>query len=180
LNYIWNNYNLYAFSHFHEQTAIDKLLLPKITNLNLLNLELSDLDDCIIQENVKIIPYSYHSLSYDTLFIYHAAGDTTTKFERLCDIYNIYNNNKLKILFQYGSFLCMRIDNTDEYTFEILGIKGSEEILIQKHDSIYFINDKPDRSIYFIIEDLTNYSYYKVKVYNNKESFSCYRKFKPS
>ena len=180
LNYIWSNYNLYAFSHFHEQTAIDQLLLPKITNLNLLNLELSDLDDCIIQENVKIIPYSYHSLSYDTLFIYHAAGDTTTKFERLCDIYNIYNNNKLKILFQYGSFLCMRIDNTDEYTFEILGIKGSEEILIQKHDSIYFINDKPDRSIYFIIEDLTNYSYYKVKVYNNKESFSCYRKFKPS
>jgi len=177
LNYIWNNYSLYAFSHFHEQTAIDQLLLPKITNLNLLNLELSDLDDCIIQENVKIIPYSYHSLSYDTLFIYHAAGDTTTKFQRLFDIYESYNNNKLNILFQYGSFICIRIDNTDEYTIEILGVKEGDEILIQKYD-IYFINDRPDRSIYFTIEGLINYSYYKVKVYNNKENFTCYRKFK--
>ena len=180
LNYIWNNYSLYAFSHFHEQTALDQLLLPKITNQNLINRELSDLDGCIIQENVKIIPYSYHNISDDTLFIYHAGGDTTTKFQRLFDIYESYNNNnKLKILFQYGSFICMRIDNTDEYTIEILGVKEGDEILIQKYD-IYFINDRPDRSIYFTVEGLINYSYYKVKVYNNKENFTCYRKFKPA
>ena len=177
LNYIWNNYSLYAFSHFHEQTALDQLLLPKITNQNLINRELSDLDGCIIQENVKIIPYSYHNISEDTLFIYHAGGDTTTKFQRLFDIYESYNNNKLKILFQYGSFICIRIDNTDEYTIEILGVKEGDEILIQKYD-IHFINDRPDRSIYFTIEGLINYSYYKIKVYNNKENFTCYRKFK--
>ena len=178
LNYIWNNYSLYAFSHFHEQTALDQLLLPKITNQNLINRELSDLDGCIIQENVKIIPYSYHNISDDTLFIYHAGGDTTTKFQRLFDIYESYNNNKLNILFQYGSFISMRIDNTDEYTIEILGVKEGDEILIQKYESIYFINDRPDRSIYFIVEGLINYSYYKVKIYNNKENFTCYRKFK--
>lgn len=178
LNYIWNNYSLYAFSHFHEQITLDQLLLPKITNQNLINRELSDLDGCIIQENVKIIPYSYHNISDDTLFIYHAGGDTTTKFQRLFDIYESYNNNKLNILFQYGSFISMRIDNTDEYTIEILGVKEGDEILIQKYESIYFINDRPDRSIYFIIEGLINYSYYKVKVYNNKEKFTCYRKFK--
>ena len=177
LNYIWNNYSLYAFSHFHEQTALDQLLLPKITNQNLINRELSDLDGCIIQENVKIIPYSYHNISEDTLFIYHAGGDTTTKFQRLFDIYESYNNNnKLKILFQYGSFICMRIDNTDEYTIEILGVKEGDEILIQKYESIYFINDRPDRSIYFTVEGLINYSYYKVKVYNSKEKFTCFRK----
>ena len=179
LNYIWNNYSLYAFSDFHEQTALDQLLLPKIKNKNLINRELSDLDDCIIQENIKIIPYSYHSSLPDTLFIYHAGGDTTTKFQRLFDIYESYNNNKLNILFQYGSFICIRIDNTDEYTIEILGVKEGDEILIQKYD-IYFINDRPDRSIYFTVEGLINYSYYKVKVYNNKENFTCYRKFKPA
>ena len=70
LNFMWNNYSLYAFSHFHEQTALDQLLLPKITNQNLINRELSDLDGYIIQENVKIIPYSYHNVSDNTLFIY--------------------------------------------------------------------------------------------------------------
>jgi|LakMenE01Jun11ns_1017448.scaffolds.fasta_scaffold9954071_6 hypothetical protein len=178
LNQLWENYNLYAYSHFHEQTALDQLLLPKLTSQNLINKELSDLENSLIQENVKIIPYSYHNLSYDTLFIYHAGGDTPTKFKRLVDVYEKYNNNKLKILFQYGSFLCMWFYNTGEYSVEILGVKENEEFLLQKYDSIYFLNDRPDRSIYFVVNNLCNYAYYKVKVYNNKENFSCYKKFK--
>jgi hypothetical protein len=68
--------------------------------------------------------------------------------------------------------------NTGEYSVEILGVKENEEFLLQKYDSIYFLNDRPDRSIYFVVNNLCNYAYYKVKVYNNKENFSCYKKFK--
>ncbi len=180
LNDLWNNYNNYAFSHFHEQTALDQLLLPKLTNQNLINRELSDLSDIIIQENIKILPYSYHSVSHDTLFIYHAGGDTPTKLKRLTEVYEKYNNNKLKILFQYGSFLSMWINNTDEYSVEILGVRENEEFVLYKSEPIYFLNDRPDRSIYFIVNSLCEYAYYKVKVYNDKETFSCYKKFKPS
>lgn len=179
LNSLLENYNLYAYSHFHEQTALDQLLLPKLTCQNLINREISDLDDCIIQENVKIMPYSYHSLSYDTLFIYHAGGDTPTKFKRLVEIYEKHKNNKLKILLQYGNFVSLRLNDTGLYTVEILGIKNSEEILVQKYNDIHFVNDRPDRSFYFVSPNLVGYSYFKVKVYNNQENFTSFRKFKP-
>ena len=70
---MWNNPNDYAYGYFHEQSLLDtKILVENGLTFTALN-------------NVKIISEKYHNIDSDveSNFIYHAAGNTHTKFSRI-------------------------------------------------------------------------------------------------
>jgi hypothetical protein len=88
LNELWDEPNQYRFEFFHEQSRLDdliheQLLLPG--GENILDKNINDIKYPIILDNVKILPYSYHRCWEDgeIKYVYHAGGDTPTKFERI-------------------------------------------------------------------------------------------------
>ena len=88
LNKLWNEPNQYRFEFFHEQSRLDdliheQLLLPG--GENILDKNINDIECPIILDNIKILPYSYHRCWEDgeIKYVYHAGGDTPTKFERI-------------------------------------------------------------------------------------------------
>jgi hypothetical protein len=88
LNKLWDEPNQYRFEFFHEQSRLDdliheQLLLPG--GENILDKNINDIEYPIILDNVKILPYSYHRCWEDgkIKYVYHAGGDTPTKFERI-------------------------------------------------------------------------------------------------
>jgi hypothetical protein len=88
LNELWNNPKEFRFEFFHEQSRLDdliheQLLLPG--GENILDKNNNDIECPIILDNVKILPYSYHRYWEDgeIKYVYHAGGDTPTKFERI-------------------------------------------------------------------------------------------------
>jgi hypothetical protein len=88
LNKLWDEPNQYRFEFFHEQSRLDdliheQLLLPG--GENILDKNNNDIECPIILDNVKILPYSYHRYWEDgeIKYVYHAGGDTPTKFERI-------------------------------------------------------------------------------------------------
>ena len=88
LNKLWDEPNQYRFEFFHEQSRLDdliheQLLLPG--GENILDKNINDIKYPIILDNVKILPYSYHRCWEDgeIKYVYHAGGDTPTKFERI-------------------------------------------------------------------------------------------------
>jgi hypothetical protein len=88
LNELWNNPKEFRFEFFHEQSRLDdliheQLLLPG--GENILDKNINDIECPIILDNVKILPYSYHRYWEDgnINYVYHAGGDTPTKFERI-------------------------------------------------------------------------------------------------
>lgn len=89
LKFLWNNSERYAYEFFHEQSLMDAVIRQdaKKHNIELLSSSTDLIDDMVIN-NVKIIPYRYHSMSIDTKFIFHAAADTPTKYRRLINAYN--------------------------------------------------------------------------------------------
>jgi hypothetical protein len=73
LNDMWNNPGDHAHGHFHEQSLLDeKISLKNTTIFKTFN-------------NVKVISEKYHNVDSDieSHFIYHAGGETHTKFSRL-------------------------------------------------------------------------------------------------
>ncbi len=88
LNELWNNPKEFRFEFFHEQSRLDdliheQLLLPG--GENILDKNINDIECPIILDNVKILPYSYHRYWEDgnINYVYHAGGDTPTKFKRI-------------------------------------------------------------------------------------------------
>ena len=88
LRNLWDNPGHCRFGYFHEQTRLDELLqnlflLPG--GENIFNRLIEDIETPIILDNIKIIPYSYHRCFDDGVmnYVYHAAGNTLTKMERI-------------------------------------------------------------------------------------------------
>lgn len=93
LDILWNEPNQFRFNFFHEQSRLDELLQKNYESeegKNILEKSVFDLESPIILENVKILPYSYHRCWNDgeINYVYHAGGDTPTKFSRLQEILN--------------------------------------------------------------------------------------------
>jgi hypothetical protein len=88
LDELWNNPKQYKVEFFHEQTRLDEILKSKfelIGGENILNKDTEDIESPIKLNNIKILPYSYHRCWDDgeIKYVYHAGGDTPTKFERI-------------------------------------------------------------------------------------------------
>ena len=88
LNELWNNPKEFRFEFFHEQTRLDELLFNNLTlpgGENILNKNVDDIQNPIILDNIKILPYSYHRCWEDgeIKYVYHAGSDTPTKLERI-------------------------------------------------------------------------------------------------
>jgi hypothetical protein len=88
LNKLWDEPNQYRFEFFHEQSRLDDLIHEQLSlpgGENILDKNINDIKYPIILDNVKILPYSYHRYWEDgeIKYVYHAGGDTPTKFERI-------------------------------------------------------------------------------------------------
>jgi hypothetical protein len=88
------NLEKYKYSYWHEQGLLDLLFtyeeLEKCSNPEkdiLLQYEKTPISKPLLTENFKIIPYTYNNVfsPSETLFIYHASGDLTTKNKRLIE-----------------------------------------------------------------------------------------------
>jgi hypothetical protein len=73
LNDMWNNPKDYAYGYFHEQSLLDEKIIIK------------DKPIFEVLNNVKVIEEKYHNVHSDieSGFIYHAGGNTYTKFLRI-------------------------------------------------------------------------------------------------
>ena len=73
LSNMWNNSGDYAYGYFHEQSLLDK------------KISVENESTFTVLKNVKIISEKYHNTDSDLLsdFIYHAGGNTYTKFSRI-------------------------------------------------------------------------------------------------
>jgi hypothetical protein len=91
LTKIWDNSDNYKFDVFHEQTVLENLLLKNTTNTNLSNYDMNDLESAIYIDRIKVLPYSFHNFSENTNFVFHAAGDTPSKLNRLKKCYDYKN-----------------------------------------------------------------------------------------
>jgi len=82
LKTLWENPDRYEQSRLDE-LLLDLYLLPG--GENILNKLVEDLEYPITLNNVKILPYSYHRNFEDgeIKYVYHAGGNTPTKFERI-------------------------------------------------------------------------------------------------
>jgi len=88
LKNLWENPNRFRFDFFHEQSRLDELLsdlylLPGGENIH--NKLVEDIESPLVLNNIKILPYSYHRCFEDgeIKYVYHVAGSTPTKFERI-------------------------------------------------------------------------------------------------
>lgn len=93
LNKLWSEPNQFRFNFFHEQSRLDELIGDKFMlngGQNILNKEIEDIENPLILDNIKILPYSYHRYWNDgeIKYVYHAGGSTPTKFKRLKEVLN--------------------------------------------------------------------------------------------
>ena len=176
LNYIWDNSGKYNYEFFHEQTVMDLFIRQTLTDDNLLNMEYFDITKPVVTNNIKIIPYRYHFLSENTLFVYHAGSDTPTKYKRLLNAYTREQNNKLSVLFQYGNAIHYDLDSSGIYTTEIYGINDYEEVLLHSINDHAFNMTPICTSSYIIFDGILKYSHFKLRIFNEKEDHFCFRK----
>jgi len=93
LDLLWNEPKQFRFEFFHEQSRLDEILYNNFTfngGENILNKEMMDIETPVILGNIKILPYSYHRCWDDgeIKYVYHAGGNTGTKFERIKQVLN--------------------------------------------------------------------------------------------
>lgn len=93
LNTLWSEPKDYRFTFFHEQSRLDELIYDKFTvqgGENILNKNIDDIETPIKLDNIMILPYSYHRYweDGDIKYVYHAGGNTGTKFERIKNVLN--------------------------------------------------------------------------------------------
>ena len=93
LNTLWSEPKDYRFTFFHEQSRLDELIYDKFTvqgGENILNKNIDDIETPIKLDNIMILPYSYHRYweDGDIKYVYHAGGNTLTKFERIKNVLN--------------------------------------------------------------------------------------------
>lgn len=82
------NWKNFKNDYFHEQSVLDNYLLDNgyyNNNDILLKKQKSDLTDLFYEKNVLFLPYRYHVyyLEDECHFVYHAAGNSITKSDRL-------------------------------------------------------------------------------------------------
>ena len=88
LNDMWDNPGEFRYDAFHEQSLLDHLLLEHYKlNSNILNREEDDIDEPVLLNNILVLPYKYQQCypMANYKFIYHASGNTHTKYERIRD-----------------------------------------------------------------------------------------------
>ena len=98
LNKLWEDPGKYRYEYFQEQSRLDEILSEYYREFpNIKNKEKDDLESPIKINNIKILPYSYHRcyIDGDIKFIYHAGGDTKTKYSRICTSLKL--NKKKKV-----------------------------------------------------------------------------------
>jgi hypothetical protein len=88
LNHLWENPNDYRVNFFHEQSRLDELLQEKFIlegGENILYKSIEDLESPIKLDNIVVLPYSYHRCfeNENMNFVYHAGGNTGTKYSRI-------------------------------------------------------------------------------------------------
>lgn len=88
LTKLWEEPNDYKVNFFHEQSRLDELLYDKYClpgGENILNRLEEDIENPIKLDNVLILPYLYHRywLDGDIKYVYHAGGNTGTKYDRI-------------------------------------------------------------------------------------------------
>tara|TARA_R110000772_G_scaffold20466_5_gene56936 strand:- start:94426 stop:95115 length:690 start_codon:yes stop_codon:yes gene_type:complete len=93
LNDLWDNPGKFTFEFFHEQSLLDEKLIDHYNlNDNILSKNHLDIESPVMLNKVLVLPYSYQGCYYedDFKFIYHAAGDTPSKYQRLQDMIKIH------------------------------------------------------------------------------------------
>ena len=93
LNLLWDEPKQFRFEFFHEQSRLDEILYENfkfVGGENILNKNNEDIETPITLGNIKILPYSYHRYweDGDIKYVYHAGGNTGTKFERIKNVLN--------------------------------------------------------------------------------------------
>jgi len=88
LDTLWREPGQFRFEFFHEQTRLDEILKSNFElpgGENILNRISEDLENSVVLDNIKVIPYSYHRYWEDgeIKYVYHAGGNTGTKLERI-------------------------------------------------------------------------------------------------
>lgn len=89
LNDLWSNPGKFDFEFFHEQSLLDdKLSEYYKLNPNILSKSSEDLESPVLLDKILVLPFSYQGCYVDDefKFIYHASGDTSTKYQRLHDM----------------------------------------------------------------------------------------------
>lgn len=83
---LWENPGKYKFEFFHEQSLLDERLEEYYKlEPNIHTKSSEDLEEPVLLDKILVLPYSFH-VCYkddDQRYIYHASGDTPTKYERL-------------------------------------------------------------------------------------------------
>lgn len=93
LTKLWETPNEYKINFFHEQSRLDELLYDKYRldgGENILHKLEQDIDEPLKLDNILILPYRYHRCWPDgeIKYVYHAGGNTGTKYERIKTILN--------------------------------------------------------------------------------------------
>jgi len=94
LNKLWEDPCGYKVDFFHEQSRLDELLYQKYLldgGYNIINKLEEDIQGPIKLDNILILPYLYHRCWPDgeIKYVYHAGGNTGTKYERIKSILNV-------------------------------------------------------------------------------------------
>lgn len=91
LETLWQDPKNYRTDFFHEQSRLDQLLseiylTPGGENIQQKMIE--DLEQPLLLQNIRILPYSYHRyfVGSEINYVFHAGGNTGTKLERLKSI----------------------------------------------------------------------------------------------
>lgn len=93
LNTLWDKPNNFKLDFFHEQSRLDEILFEKYSlggGENILLKLPEDIVEPLKLDNILILPYLYHRCWNDgeIKYVYHAGGNTYTKYERIKFILN--------------------------------------------------------------------------------------------
>lgn len=111
LEQMWNNPGDCRFNFFHEQTWFDEYFKDLLaTNKNLDEQSFEDIPEPVVlnkfnKPELLVLPYKYHLVDeeMDFPFIFHAGGDTPTKYKRIENVLKkSKNSNNTYITFEYG------------------------------------------------------------------------------
>jgi hypothetical protein len=94
LKTLWETPNNFRFDFFHEQSRLDEILADHYLELggeNILNNIKEDLKNPVTLKNVTVLPYLYNRNFNDgeIKYIYHAAGNTPTKTQRIKNVLSL-------------------------------------------------------------------------------------------
>ena len=137
LEQMWEHPGKYRFDHFHEQTWLDEYFKKLLaTNRNLNEYSFEDISEPLVfnksnKPELLVIPYRYHLIdeTADFPFIYHAGGNTPTKFKRIKSVLETAKGaNKIYITFEYGPKVEILGDDKKDYFVEFIDSRNNQTI----------------------------------------------------